>query len=71
MRITRSLTSRGLLASFTDPRDGRVRALGITAQGRDVHRLAENNLLEAAEGYFWLLSEEDVDGLLRTLVRIL
>ena len=71
MRLTRSLSAKGLLVPMTDERDGRVRALQLTPDGRKVHLIAEENLLAAAEDYLSPISSEDVDAMLRTLVRIL
>ena len=71
MRLTRSLTAKGLAAPIHDDRDGRVRAVQISPSGLDVYRTAHGNLLAAAEDYFWLLSEEESDQLLATLRRIL
>ena len=71
MRITRSLSTKGMLVPLRDPRDGRVRAVQITAHGQNAYRLAGDNLLAGAESYFGMLTEEEIDRLLATLARII
>ena len=71
MRLTRSLTAKGLVSPVPDPRDGRVRAVEISEAGQERYRMAEENLFAAAEKAFWLLSGEECDQLVELLLRVL
>jgi DNA-binding MarR family transcriptional regulator len=71
MRVTRSLATKGLVTPLRDEEDGRVRALVPTEEGIERFRLADSNLQEAAESFFWLFSETEREALVAELLRVL
>ncbi|WP_436527360.1 MarR family winged helix-turn-helix transcriptional regulator [Actinoplanes sp. HUAS TT8] len=61
------LQKRGLIEREPDPADRRVRLLGLTPEGRDVHRAIRQEIRAAEDLLMVTVSQPDKDAFLRTL----